>query len=712
MAGVLSAEAELEAEEQWKQALSAGHPQLDASTKMMTCHWVIDLPLAAEQGSDLEGSYCSAVLFAIHWAGGPGTPATAFALGVPAAACAGIESSTEIVEVPLQFPGAGGEEESGDPALVGILFFEGSELGRLQEGIPSDALMIAFDTLFPDGLPSVPALFASVQEWGELHAPTTLTLEYISGLPYIVRGFQRRSVAPEEEGYHSLTEISPPLAIDQLRVATLPMLADDESGGAAAPVQSSRRVPGTPIVHTAPGPSVAQQTHAPGGTQRKAAAAALSQPGLRGKASASGVARPPPTRKSPRAKADPLILQQQQGEILDVLNNIRSRLVTLEAGATATPAVPLADMPSMPSMPSQVPSLLEPMRGAPGLAVGALRPPSVTGRVGGEASTAHGGGAYQAMLAQARQSLHVPQAATTIPRLVGGGAAAAAPTAGFGPPEMPGPPGRQRGVDQAVRDAILGGGGDASAALQLATLEVLERLASKGERKEPETLEEYLWSSGAGGGRQEVGEDTPASGSRGLQQLLRLQRSQVLHPTQWSTLADIAASRATGSATTGLPWSMELYGQQRLSFSQKQGDLHRCWIMLCALHTLSRQGDTHALDLKITQCLKATEQAVLQHSWEVAWLLTGLPEPTPHGIGSPGLSHPQEMAAAVQQIKERRSLESALKKTEGADQGSEGAGGNTGRRRFPKGGPPPPHKAAQQTPQTTPGQQGQSSGGK
>eukprot|EP00971_Amphidinium_carterae_P107965 2137424-Amphidinium_carterae.1 len=113
---------------------------------------------------------------------------------------------------------------------------------------------------------------------------------------------------------------------------------------------------------------------------------------------------------------------------------------------------------------------------------------------------------------------------------------------------------------------------------------------------------------------------------------------------------------------------MTLYRERRLNFTARQEDLRRCWLMLCCLHGLARQGDAASLDLKITQFLKATEQATLQGSWSVAWLLTGLPDPAPHAIGNPGLSHPQEMAAAVQQAKDRKSLEDALKRTEHGDQ--------------------------------------------
>eukprot|EP00971_Amphidinium_carterae_P151425 3002273-Amphidinium_carterae.1 len=267
------------AEEEWRTCLANGHPQLDASVKLLSSQWVIELPLTAEQNIELEGTYCSAVIFALHWEGGPGTALTSFAIAVPAAACEGIEEPLEIAEAALHFPGIPMEEQGGEPVQVGIIFLAGSDLGRLQEATPVDSLLIAFDTLFPDGLPDVTELFGAVQEWGPLNAPVTLTLERVGGLPYIVQGLPARPGAPEEEGYHSLTEISPPMAIGQVQgLLSLPnsAAAEGESAG-AADIGQRRRVPGTPVVQARPAACpAAPPVHPNGGVQRKAAAAALS----------------------------------------------------------------------------------------------------------------------------------------------------------------------------------------------------------------------------------------------------------------------------------------------------------------------------------------------------------------------------------------------------------------------------------------------------
>eukprot|EP00971_Amphidinium_carterae_P041590 816842-Amphidinium_carterae.1 len=61
-----------------------------------------------------------------------------------------------------------------------------------------------------------------------------------------------------------------------------------------------------------------------------------------------------------------------------------------------------------------------------------------------------------------------------------------------------------------------GRGVDALAAIQLATLEVLERLATNGEKRVPQTLEEYLWESTGGGASRADGEKPTAAGTKGL----------------------------------------------------------------------------------------------------------------------------------------------------------------------------------------------------
>eukprot|EP00971_Amphidinium_carterae_P334217 6469366-Amphidinium_carterae.3 len=191
-------------QESWHVVLQQGHPQLDAALQMSSCPWVIALPIQERQLALEEGLYCQAVLFALHWSGGPGTPLTAFALAVPASACEGIGTDLEFVQVPLHHPGVALDEEAEELTPVGILLFSGGELGRLLETTPSNAHVLAFDELFPEGMPAVETLVEKVQHWDILAGPTTFSRRVLQGLPHIVRIFgAETSVAADDEGYHS-----------------------------------------------------------------------------------------------------------------------------------------------------------------------------------------------------------------------------------------------------------------------------------------------------------------------------------------------------------------------------------------------------------------------------------------------------------------------------------------------------------------------------
>eukprot|EP00971_Amphidinium_carterae_P336463 6472843-Amphidinium_carterae.1 len=214
--------------------------------------------------------------------------------------------------------------------------------------------------------------------------------------------------------------------------------------------------------------------------------------------------------------------------------------------------------------------------------------------------------------------------------------------------EGPPPMGRERATEQAIQAAVASGGDGANMAIQLAILQQLEKLAAPAkEKSQPLTIEDILYGAsptidtenGAASGSSGVS-------SKGAQALLRLQRSQEQNPLVWAGMADERASIELGSNLTGLPWSMQAYGQQRITFAARHEHLHRMWVLLCHYHTLSRLGRHQELDLAITQGLKSVEQAVQANgAWKIAWTLTGLPDPIDRN-GS-GLTHPQELSAAI-----------------------------------------------------------------
>eukprot|EP00971_Amphidinium_carterae_P057159 1130217-Amphidinium_carterae.1 len=127
-------------------------------------------------------------------------------------------------------------------------------------------------------------------------------------------------------------------------------------------------------------------------------------------------------------------------------------------------------------------------------------------------------------------------------------------------------------------------------------------------------------------------------------------------------MAESAAQKHIGADTSGLPWSMRLYGERTLHFTAKQETLQRTWAILCGLHERVRAQDWAGVEVQLMQSLKAVEAATRQGSWRMAWHLTNLPDPCP-SAGSPfnGLSHPQEVASAIQIVREQKALEEALR---------------------------------------------------
>eukprot|EP00971_Amphidinium_carterae_P009189 181158-Amphidinium_carterae.2 len=289
------------------------------------------------------------------------------------------------------------------------------------------------------------------------------------------------------------------------------------------------------------------------------------------------------------------------------------------------------------------------------LAQGRVPLPGPRGGLGVAASA--GGRAYTNAMAEARSLLGEPGNG-----LVGQSA------------ERPPPAGRERNVEGLIKSAV-DSGGDLTLTVQLAILQQLEKMGGHKDKNAPQTLEDVLYGSqvpleGEGSSSSTGG----GFSARGAQNLLKVHRSQEQHPSAWSGLADETALRQLGSDVTGMPWSMMAYGQQKLPFTPKLEHLQRTWHLLCHFHALSRQGRHQDLDLAITQALKSVEQATLAGgNWKVAWTLTSLPDPIERSQA--GLTHPAELSAAVQWVKEQNTLEELLRKS--AQGGGQGKGGNS-----------------------------------
>eukprot|EP00971_Amphidinium_carterae_P002224 44072-Amphidinium_carterae.2 len=189
----------------------------------------------------------------------------------------------------------------------------------------------------------------------------------------------------------------------------------------------------------------------------------------------------------------------------------------------------------------------------------------------------------------------------------------------------------------------------AAAALQLASLEVLERLSAKETKKEPDTLEEYLWSSGSNIGTGDNVRDMGEAGSSGAkgqqrQNLMKLHHSQVIYPLQWASGYSSEPSSGFGqygpSMDDGALWSSTSDLQCKTAVLA-----HASWPSQSCESQQRDKGISSRLEpvnRRITQFLKAVEQATLENSWQMAWILTGSADPAPNQVGNHGLAHPQD----------------------------------------------------------------------
>jgi len=243
------------------------------------------------------------------------------------------------------------------------------------------------------------------------------------------------------------------------------------------------------------------------------------------------------------------------------------------------------------------------------------------------------------------------------------------------PAERPARPGAGKRSDLDLEAAIQSGGPNAQIALQLATLEVLERIGNRQVNNEP-TLDEMLYGFGPSDseGSDRVGK---IAGSKGAAGLLQLSRAIEADPEKWSAYCERQAVAGCGALTSGLPWSMSLYGERCVKFSnvhpkERSEDCIRFGEMLSALHGLHYAGQHELVGAKLRQFLKSIEQSTqARGSWRMAWLMTGLPDPLPQGTPGTGLLHPAEFAAAAGFVREMDNLEAIARK------------------HMPKGGPPP-----------------------
>eukprot|EP00971_Amphidinium_carterae_P150990 2994411-Amphidinium_carterae.1 len=286
--------------------------------------------------------------------------------------------------------------------------------------------------------------------------------------------------------------------------------------------------------------------------------------------SAKPKASAPGPKGSPRRK-------DEMGQLLEMVTALTERVGRMESRGDAAP--PIVTMPSSPAAP--------PMYGV-GPGVYPMPGAQVDGRLHPVAAP------HMAMpTSSLLQPGRVLQPGSSFGAPAGGNALGAAQhaLAGIGPPgvtqgargpldDLAGGVGRRRAKEVAIRMAVERGGEEAHSALQLATLEALERL-QQGRSRNDDPLD-VLGEDDLDGELNKL-----TTGEKGVYGLQRIMQSIENQPLRWCAICDDAMARSLGTHTTGMPWSAQRYGTERIRF-QRFPDLERFWSMLACLHALHR----------------------------------------------------------------------------------------------------------------------------
>eukprot|EP00971_Amphidinium_carterae_P232376 4611291-Amphidinium_carterae.3 len=655
--------------DQWRAAVAGGNQeQLDQAEKVLRSPWVAVVQDLLAPSSALRGNtetareWTEVLVLAIIWADPPGVPPSEVLVALPSHI--GVDLADEayhgVSVYPPEESGDEGEEQPGEVVQISLHRIPADRLRVLAESTPVSESVVPFSGLLAGWLPDPAACFLS---WDQS--------ELSQGVAIHLGGAERAGecllsltcgTGPLDEVYASAAEIEPGEACLALVKSIHPSTAAPGTpvGSLLGGLGKSAPSRGQALRGLSPMPSTRQSSYRKRGESSAREGGTTPPPAGRG----SAKARAKPAAKKKVMPAEETLSGPLQ-QITHLVEGLHARLERLESAPASResqapggpPAAPAgtAQSASHPGAASVMPSLL---------ARGRIPPPGVPGAH--QQAPAAGSRAYAGAMAEARGLLgdHGNSSGWPPPN-----------------PEQAPPLGRERQVEQSLK-GVVEAGGDINMAVQLAILQQLERMGEKGdkEKTQPKTLEDILY--GAPGLVESDATGASSSGgltTKGSQTLLRLQRSQEQYPAAWANLTDERAIRELGSDQTGMPWSMQTYGQQRLVFPARHEHLHRMWTMLCHLHTLSRMGKHQEVDLAITQFLKSIEQATMANgSWKIAWSLTGLPDPVEKSTA--GLTHPQELSAAIQHVKEQRTMEDLLRKAGGnlgwpGQQNDSGAGG-------------------------------------
>eukprot|EP00971_Amphidinium_carterae_P329457 6461913-Amphidinium_carterae.1 len=567
---------------QWEDALTSGAPLLAAAEQILRNSWLLDLPIVAElsdEDVDLPTAFAEVKVVALHWNSGPTTSADQIMVALPSHAIAAQEGQE--IEVPLFHVGVTDASEVGE---VRLLLLPATYLvRRLVEGCPQQAEVLTFSLEASGALPACSELYG-------LFEFTTATS--VGAWVYLYPGEGGRDGDPDASSCLKVTyKTVHGEGLDELYVSASEQL----------PIADPRQF----IVVQDPRQSVGSvfRERASAGAKRAAVAEAASpgsggftRGGVARERAVAAVTKATPPAQTPKATAPkkPKTLAELATSMTSAMESFSQRLGALEASQLPQAQggrVPLQGPPAPVYPPDcAAASLLSPGR-VPARNAGPPLPIMPAGER-----------AYRQAIADAR---------TMMPSVV---------PEGMRDGEVQGRQGRERTADSSLRLAVEQGGETAAAAVQLAMLETLERLASGGDKRgqaRGETMEELLFGSGTeehGSGSNDSGAKF-GGGVRGVLGMQRIAQSIDAEPERWSALFDQAVYRALGADLTGAPWSCHRYGIEKINFG-RHGELKKMWYLLSTLHALHRGGKIALLGAKIAQFLKATEVATTMNgSW-------------------------------------------------------------------------------------------------
>eukprot|EP00971_Amphidinium_carterae_P340372 6478686-Amphidinium_carterae.1 len=584
----------------WERAFTEGQQCVVDAETLLCSPWLVSLPLSSPASEEAPSEYAELVIVGLYYTGEPGSQATSALICTPAPVGTEVVDGLQTSVMSYAVDGA----ECGEVEVIVALIEPAFLYGKITDSCPSECGVSTFFPEHPGALPRGGDVFSL------LELPSVFTAGF---LLYLDAGDSclRLSVDGEQHNeimYHSAGEdVAAPEELVASVFGAGASKRRPKTRGAKAPNFMGLKAPAAKLLDVL----------SAGGAPAKSRARRPSM------ASATGIG-------TAAASGGPKESASMQAELLGAIASIGERLSKLEHQQTQASSRPSILGPSGmgKSCPSQVPAAapmapsvqtvgpgctskfgsvvhhhhgLHPPGHAPApLLSGVMsRPPSILGPPPGKSA---GDAAYSQSMEQVR--LLLKQHAGVVP-----------------PPSTEGVSHAKARQSDVLREMVAQGSADGGVAFQLALLDALERIGKKEKASEDSDLVEDIFAGSDG----DI-DFSAASGAKGAAALSKLATSIEKFPDKWSNQFDKACAAACGAYETGLPWSVSLYADRCVRF--KGLETHeRAFAMLGHLHMLSRTGQHALLGARIGQFLKSIETSVAAGgNWNVAWLLTGLPE--------------------------------------------------------------------------------------